>query len=112
LVNQIDIAFHFLASTVSQATVRRTATHIFYLEDDLYNTNSYLGWIDIYGIRQPLEKHLCETPCDYSDVLSTTGRFFWIGLCLGKATDGSLRRGLGSNLNWEMNVEESYHEVG
>jgi len=71
LVNHIDIAFHFLASMVSQATVRRTVTHIFYLEDDLYNTKSHLGRICIYGIRQPLEKHLCETPCDYGDVLGS-----------------------------------------
>jgi len=47
---------------VSKAMVGRIATHMFYLEDDLYNTESYLGWICIHGIWQPLEKHLCETP--------------------------------------------------
>ena len=65
----IDVAFHFLVSIFSQAMARRTAMHIFYLEDDLYNTNSYLGWICIYHIWEPLEKHLCKTPCNYSDVL-------------------------------------------
>ena len=45
LLDRIYISFHFLLSIVSQATVRTTATHIFYLEDNFYNTESYLDRI-------------------------------------------------------------------
>src|SRR5258705_10984732 len=81
----------------SQAPVRRIVTNIFYLEDNLCNTESDLDWISIHDIWCFLEEQLGETRRHSENVLRRRYIHSFL-LSLRKAVDGPLKKVTGYKL--------------